>query len=851
MNKLFFLIPLLSVAFIPFAIAQQAPSQPVLTIGQNYDLLEDYQLGVATWQSHTERIFDGTDWKDFIVYDRSDIIQVESNSIGSLVYSKNNCSYSIYENGYVSSDKRIIPSVSWMPRIAEVGTDNYSEMTDLFNQQCTVNVQQGEDWVKITSIKTQTEDLPPLVVQHLNGTSSTYSQGITQVATTTQTLDFRTDNGIKETVSVFNGNPEWSNHKFALTQTVHTGAEITLANQTYDVAAASGTVLDRQWIENNEAEIFEIADSLSYDFDVGFEQFNALQVIDDNGTYKVALDYSVNDATPYLSSYTVDPTFTSTASLGTIYTGLTSSSSSCPSPSSVGSTSFTIKLAKSSSVGSDCSRADATWDITSLPTSTTVTDVSIEYDVSSIHGNGGIPSMDWTELLIKPDTQSTQDRWDEVNDNTVYVSSDTNSATVSNGYTEDLGSSADSNLTTRIQNGDGWFGVGGKPTSEVRTSTPTQASTLSNIELTVTYFIPSQPSAPANLSAVSGIPIALDWDASTDLGGAATGDMTYKVERSDYEFASSPLPINAGSDTGVNMSTNVLLYHLDEVGDGTSYSTTGSPTISSLNGKTLLTYTGSGTLVLPSAVTADVLLVGAGGGGGCDNNGARGAGGGGAGAYIPLDSHSLSAGTYSVTVGSGGSSCTGSSSTIGGDGGDTTFDSTTASGGGYGGGHNTLGNTNGNASGGGSGNETIPQRSTDNNGTYGYGGGSGTTSPAGPYGAGGGGGAGGLGGDWTSSSTGGIGGAGVTWTDGNTYSMGGAGSGQGGNGASGTPVGTNGVNYGDGGGGGATTTPSNSISGEGADGVVQILLNPSYQIEDTSGANNDSENPNISGSANS
>ena len=125
-----------------------------------------------------------------------------------------------------------------------------------------VNIHQGEDWVKITSVKTQTEDLPPLVVQHLNGTSSTYSQGITQVATTTQTLDFRTDNGIKETVSVFNGNPEWSNHKFALTQTVHTGDTITLADQTYDVAAASGTVLDRQWIENNEAEIFEIADSL-------------------------------------------------------------------------------------------------------------------------------------------------------------------------------------------------------------------------------------------------------------------------------------------------------------------------------------------------------------------------------------------------------------------------------------------------------------------------------------------------------------------------------------------------------------------------------------------------------------
>ena len=511
----------LAVVTTPAAFAEIPETPQVIqTIGPNYDLTEDYFNGLATWQSHAPRIMFEGQWSDFAVIESDTSIQVASNSIGSLVYSKNNCSYSIYENGYVSSDKRIIPSVSWMPRIAEVGTNNYSEMTDLFNQQCTVSVQQGEDWVKITSVKTQTEDLPPLVVQHLNGTSSTYSQGITQVATTTQTLDFRTDNGIKETVSVFNGNPEWSNHKFALTQTVHTGDTITLADQTYDVAAASGTVLDRQWIENNEAEIFEIADSLSYDFDVGFEQFNALQVIDDGGVYKVALDYSVNESTPYLTSYTVDPTFTTTGS-GT-------------------------------------------------------------FDITALHGGGTIV----TGLI--------------------------DGVTLTSGQISSLQS--DINATN-------------------------QYHTLAGTTLTVYYSVPTAPSAPANLSAVSGIPIALDWDASTDLGGAATGDMTYKVERSEYEFAESPLPINAGSDSEVNMSTNVLLYHLDEVGDGTSYSTTGSPTISSLNGKTLLTYTGSGTLVLPSAVTADVLLVGAGGGGGCDNNGARGAGGGGAGAYIPLDSN--------------------------------------------------------------------------------------------------------------------------------------------------------------------------------------------------------------------
>ena len=439
------MIPLLSVAFIPLAMAQQAPSQPVITIGENYDLIEDYQSGIATWQSHTERIFDGTDWKDFIVYDRNSIVQVESNSIGSLIYDKDSCSYSIYENGYVTSGTQIIPAVSWMPRIAEVGTDNYSEMTDLFNQQCDVQVRQGEDWVKITSVKTQTVDIDPLVVLHANGTTSTYPSGTRDIATVTQTLDIKTTNGIKETVSVYNGNPNWNNHKFALSQTVHTGDSITLGDQTYDIAAASGTVLDRSWIENNEAEIFEIADSLSYDFDVGIQQLNAIQILND-GTNKVSMDFSVNESTPYLTSYTVDPTFTTTGS-GT-------------------------------------------------------------FDITALHGGGSIV----TGLI--------------------------DGVTLTSGQISSLQS--DINATN-------------------------QYHTLAGTTLTVYYSVPTAPSAPANLSAVSGIPITLDWDASTDLGGAATGDMTYKVERSDYEFAQSELPDNAGSDSAVNMSTNVLLYHLNEM----------------------------------------------------------------------------------------------------------------------------------------------------------------------------------------------------------------------------------------------------------------------------------------------
>ena len=295
---------------LAFAAIPENP-QVVITQGQNYDLREDYINGMATWTSYPERILEGDSWVDFIVSNDSDFISVESNSTGSLVYDKDTCSYSIYENGIISPSKEIIPSVSWYPRIAQVGGDNYSGIDDLHNAQCNVSVDEKEDYVIITSIKTLKQDIDPVIINHSNGTQSVYPQGLgIVVAKQTQTLEFSLDRGIKETVSLYNGNPEWDNHKFALTQTAHTGSSINLAGVDYDIAGNSGTVLDRNWIEDNESQIFEIADSLSYDFDVGFEQFNALQIIDDFGTYKVALDFSVNDITPIGSSYTVDPTFT-------------------------------------------------------------------------------------------------------------------------------------------------------------------------------------------------------------------------------------------------------------------------------------------------------------------------------------------------------------------------------------------------------------------------------------------------------------------------------------------------------------------------------------------------------------
>ena len=84
-------------------------------------------------------------------------------------------------------------------------------------------------------------------------------------------------------------------------------------------------------------------------------------------------------------------------------------------------------------------------------------------------------------------------------------------------------------------------------------------------------------------------------------------------------------------------------------------STTGSPSIdtSSRPGKTIYTFTGSGSVTVGAAGTCELLIAGGGGAGG---RGAGGTppGGGGAGGLMYDTASYLSAGTLTVTVGAGG-----------------------------------------------------------------------------------------------------------------------------------------------------------------------------------------------------
>ena len=278
-----------------------------------------------------------------------------------------------------------------------------------------------------------------------------------------------------------------------------------------------------------------------------------------------------------------------------------------------------------------------------------------------------------------------------------------------------------------------------------------------------------------------------DCDADGAIGGTITHDCT--------------------NGTADNITNNCIIPNPPTCSGGNTVDTTTVP------GQKIHIFTSSGTLTCSQGGYVQTLIV-AGGGGSAARSGYGSGAGAGGGGVIYLSSLSLSATSYPITVGAGGSA--GTSDNNGGNGGNSVFSSYTAIGGGGGGGRNKSGSNGGSGGGAGlSGNFVSPGSGTSGQG---YSGGINSRNSH-NYGAGGGGGAGGVGQNGTAIK-GGDGGIGInnSITGSSTYYAGGGAAGYYEN--SGTP--TQGINGsgGLGGGGSAGFNGTDGLGGGAGGGIV-------------------------------
>jgi len=302
--------------------------------------------------------------------------------------------------------------------------------------------------------------------------------------------------------------------------------------------------------------------------------------------------------------------------------------------------------------------------------------------------------------------------------------------------------------------------------------------------------------------------------------GALTGSFTAPESDTTYSFA---ITATDGSNTAVSRSFSITVRALPTGG-----------TVTTSGGYRIHTFTSSGTFAISEPFTVQYLVIAGGGSAGFGAGGGNESGGGGAGGYRSSvtgemsgggasaeSALSLTAGSYTVTVGAGGAGVNNGRN----NGSDSTFSNITSIGGGAGGNNNT--GASGGSGGGGSHNMTSGGAGTTGQG---YRGGNPTSSSS----AGGGGGAGAAGGDGRVSVNPATGGVGVQSSINGTatYYAGGGGGGNpgtnnyGGNGGGGNGQGnqgslTNGTNN-TGGGGGGIINGSGLAGGSGGSGVVIV-----------------------------
>jgi len=754
------------------------------TVGSNYDLVEDYKTGEASWTSTIEKIQDGftqredgtgiPTWKNYVLQQSGQKVIFNSNNIGGLVYDLPTCSYSIKGNGF--NGQTVVPSVSSVA----TGLVN-GEWTNLQVNEglCDVNVSSNADGIVITSTKSVQLD-PVSVFNSFNGTSTL----VPQSETFTQVLDVNSKYGIKETWQVW----KTDDTPLGVSQTVHTGSTIEIAGQVIDIEALNGQSFDKQYIVDNKAEILSITDSVSYNFDKGIDSLTEINILYDSD-YKVNLDYASGDFTGYLE---IDPTFNLSGNIRATY----ASGGGSYSGENTGG-----------GVGGDTGweyRTGLYFDTSTIPSDTTITSTVLQWDSTYSFGSGLLCDFRSYSGTMSTDSGSTIHT--AVTQGTLYVDdwAGCDTVGVGTGHTLDLGTTASADVLSSS----GEFGLGIARNS--LGSVSMGYLDFLNPSLLVSYTIPSvMADPPTSLTATDGLPIGLSWTAPTNFGSDGDGNTItsldgYKVARTQSANSLVELPDNSGTNANLDFTNNEFLLHGFEVSTYKvhSFTTVGTDTFQ------------------VTAGSGDVEYLVIGGGGGGSN------GGGGSGAYRTATGFGVTAQSYSITVGAGGS---GSAGLLASNGGDSIFHSITSNGGagGEGNGVNGVANT-GNGAGSGSGGSSSLTLSGGSGGTYGYSGGgnSGYTSP--PYPAGGGGGSSEAGQSAPSSSVSGKGGDGTSSSITGTAIIraGGGSNGVGGTGGGGSNGDVNGdINTGSGG----------AYNGSGGSGIVIVRYLDDGSITATGG----------------
>ena len=223
---------------------------------------------------------------------------------------------------------------------------------------------------------------------------------------------------------------------------------------------------------------------------------------------------------------------------------------SCPTVNSAGPTTGSpIEMRLSRSVDAlDCQRMGVEFDISTVPNDAVITNVTVTYNNQFVFT--GTRTCDWRSLEIQPSTlpassAGTQAFWDDIGNGTLFISAETDCQTTGTNKTFSVPGFI-TDLQDSIDEGEDWWGIGHKFTSETRDGS-VHRSELTNMRLTIEY---ANATISADTSYTDNEPLASKTEYNYRVNATNTiGSGPYSNQAAITTFGVPDAPINLAFDT--------------------------------------------------------------------------------------------------------------------------------------------------------------------------------------------------------------------------------------------------------------------------------------------------------------
>ena len=552
---------LLPMGIFPLSTVDAQASEPVIDVQRTYTTstipLPDGSSEVIH-TTHFPYYFDGSDYVPYELSETPQVIQVIVDG-GKFVFDKENSAVTVFND-----DGIVINSDSYIVRNAEMGSDSWSALA-VNDEPSTTSINEDGNEITVTFTRENNE-------------------GIFSIDYLVRGPDMKATASFENAI--------YDNHKFAFTQTLEMGTNILdLNEQTINLDDYVGQSFDKATLEQN-TNLVMAAQNLYYNSGLGMENLWAVHIHADN---KISLDYAndflgTENQTDIGETVILDPTITISD---------TSTLCNAAKNSPIGSSTYTktcgggIEIYFWQWYSSAHNREEyfgEFWDISTVPSTATVTNISMKADQFG-YGNYSVGDAGDCEVYqISGGTPGTSSGTGQTasslyTDLTSGNSYGTISGSIIDGNTGDQigcqhplasnwggpasgtsghifelgGDSAEghatdgwdgfnalaiSDLNTAISTSQGWWGYGiVKDTSA--STTAIKGHWWNNVDLTLTYTVPTVPDVPTSLTATAnGVNVDLAWTVPASDGGSAITNYFY--ESSDDNFST----VHASGMTG-------------------------------------------------------------------------------------------------------------------------------------------------------------------------------------------------------------------------------------------------------------------------------------------------------------